>query len=189
MKQGKSYTAKKSKLKSYEKLGFSRKQVDQAAELTTLYLKTWTEQEFKNLTHNQKLPVIWPLGSHGFLVGRKRIEKLNDFTWRVLDHNNDTEFDFSRRISAVFYCLTDQINKINLSREILRADWLVGKLELDVKTYANTMRKNIKRKDYFRADLAELRLINCQFQLDSAIQELKKTLNTAKYLKVQERLL
>lgn len=189
MKQGKSYTAKKPKPKSYEKLGFSRQQVDLAAEFTTLYLKNWTEQEFKNLTLNQKIPVIWPLGNHGFLVGRKRIEKLNEFTWRVLDSNNDCEFDFSRKISAVFYCLTEQINKINLSREILRADWLVGKLELDVKTYTNTMRKNRKRKDYFRADLAELRLINCQFQLDAAIQELKKTLNTAKYLKVQERLL
>ena len=188
MKQGVSHITKKSK-QPYEKLGFSRGQIEQAADLTTRYLKEWTDRELQNLVINEKLPVCLPLGNRGFLIGRYRMYPVGKHTWRVLDNNQEFVHDFSRKLSAVFYCLTTQLNKLNLAREILTADTAVGKLELDQDYYMYSIKNYTKKQDFFRVDLAKLRYIQAQHQLRFANQELEKTINTAKYLKVQERLL
>jgi hypothetical protein len=72
---------------------------------------------------------------------------------------------------------------------LLKADSVVSKLEIDQYYYQNTIKISLKKQDYFRADLAKLRYLDCNLQLQSARRELEKTINTAKYLKVQERLL
>lgn len=188
MKQGASHIPRKSK-QPYEKLGFSRKQIEQAADLTTKYLKDWTDRELQNLVVNEKLPVCLPLGNRGFLIGRYKMLQINKECWRVIDNNDEHLNDFSRKLSAVFYCLTTQLNKLNLAREILVSDMKVSKLEVDQDYYVHTMRTSIKKQDYFRADLAQIRFLQTKHQLKFAIEELEKTINTAKYLKVQERLL
>ena len=188
MKQGVSHITKKSK-RPYEKLGFSRGQIEQAADLTTRYLKEWTDRELQNLVINEKLPVCLPLGNRGFLIGRYRMYPVGKHTWRVLDNNHEFVHDFSRKLSAVFYCLTTQLNKLNLAREILTADTAVGKLEVDQDYYMYSIKNYTKKQDFFRVDLAKLRYIQAEHDLRFANQELEKTINTAKYLKVQERLL
>jgi hypothetical protein len=110
-------------------------------------------------------------------------------TWRVLDNNQELVHDFSRKLSAVFYCLTTQLNKLNLARSILTADTAVGKLELDQDYYMYSIKNYAKKQDFFRVDLAKLRYIQAEHELRFANQELEKTINTAKYLKVQERLI
>jgi hypothetical protein len=52
MKQARSHTRKNPKF--YEKLGFTQQQVNQAAEITTQYLKAWTDRELRYLTIHQK---------------------------------------------------------------------------------------------------------------------------------------
>jgi hypothetical protein len=189
MKQGASRTKKKHKPKAYEKLGFTPAQIEQAAEATTQFLKAWTDRELQDLVLNQKLPVCLPIGNHGLLVGRYKMMPQGKDCWRVLDNNGEKVHDFSRKLSAVFYCLTTQINKLNLAREILTADTTVGRLELDQDYYTHTLKTSLKKQDYFKADLAKLRYIQAEHELKFAIRELEKTINTAKYLKVQERLL
>lgn len=189
MKQGAPYTKRKQKPKGYEKLGFSYGQVEQAAKATTEYLKAWTDRELQHLVQNEKIPVCLPLGDRGFLIGQYQMRTLGNHTWRVLDNNQEFVHDFSRKLSAVFYCLTIQLNKLNLAREILTADAAVGKLEVDQDFYMHSIKNYTKKQDFFRVDLAKLRYIQAQHQLRFANQELEKTINTAKYLKVQERLL
>ena len=189
MKQGVPHTKRKFKPKAYEKLGFSYGQVEQAAKVTTEYLKEWTDRELRHLVVDQKLPVCLPLGAHGFLIGRYQMRPEGKHTWRVLDNNQDFVHDFSRKLSAVFYCLTTQLNKLNLAREILIADNIVGKLEMDQDHYMHSIKSYTKKQDFFRVDLARMRFIQADLQLKFAVGELEKTINTAKYLKVQERLL
>ena len=189
MKQGALHTKRKHKPKAYEKLGFSYNQVEQAAKATTEYLKSWTDRELQHLVQEQKIPVCLPIGDRGFLIGRYKMMQINKECWRVIDNNGENLNDFSRKLSAVFYCLTSQLNKLNLAREILVADTTVSKLEIDQDYYRYTMRVSLKNHDYFRADLAQMRYIQAQHQLRFANQELEKTINIAKYLKVQERLL
>lgn len=188
MKQDASHIPKKSK-QPYERLGFNRKQIEQAADLTTRYLKEWTDRELQNLVINEKLPVCLPIGNRGFLIGRYKMLQINKDCWRVIDNNDEHLHDFGRKLSAVFYCLTTQLNKLNLAREILVADTKVSKLEVDQDYYTHSLRINLKKQDYFRADLAEMRYMQTKQQLSFAIEELEKTINIAKYLKVQERLL
>jgi hypothetical protein len=189
MKQAASHTKRKHKPKAYERLGFSYGQVEQAARATTEYLKAWTDRELQHLTQEKKIPVCLPIGDHGFLIGRYRMQSIGKHTWRVLDNNQEFVHDFSRKLSAVFYCLTSQLNKLNLAREILTADTAVGKLELDQDYYMYSIKNYAKKQDFFRVDLARLRYIQAQHQLRFANQELEKTINIAKYLKVQEKLL
>lgn len=189
MKRATHHTRKKSKPKAYEKLGFTRDQIEQAARATTEYLKEWTDRELQHLVLEQKIPVCLPIGDRGFLIGRYQMRPIGNHTWRVLDNNQEFVHDFSRKLSAVFYCLTTQLNKLNLAREILTADTSVGKLELDQDYYMYSIKNYTKKQDFFRVDLAKLRYIQAQHDLRFANQELEKTINTAKYLKVQERLL
>ena len=189
MKQAASHIKRKHKPKAYERLGFSYGQVEQAARATTEYLKAWTDRELQDLVLNQKIPVCLPIGDHGFLIGRYRMSPIGKHTWRVLDNNQEFVHDFSRKLSAVFYCLTTQLNKLNLAREILTADTAVGKLELDQDYYMYSIKNYTKKQDFFRVDLAKLRYIQAEHQLRFANQELEKTINIAKYLKVQEKLL
>jgi hypothetical protein len=191
MTQGTPHTKRKHKHKpkAYEKLGFSYNQVEQAARATTEYLKEWTDRELQHLVLEQKIPVCLPIGDRGFLIGRYQMQPVGKHTWRVLDNNQEFVHDFSRKLSAVFYCLTTQLNKLNLAREILTADTAVGKLEVDQDYYMYSIKNYAKKQDFFRVDLAKLRYIQAQHELVFANQELEKTINTAKYLKVQERLL
>jgi len=189
MKPGARHTKRKHKPKAYEKLGFTQDQIEQAARATTEYLKEWTDRELQDLVLNQKIPVCLPIGDHGFLIGRYRMYPVGKHTWRVLDNNQELVHDFSRKLSAVFYCLTTQLNKLNLARSILTADTAVGKLELDQDYYMYSIKNYAKKQDFFRVDLAKLRYIQAEHELRFANQELEKTINTAKYLKVQERLI
>lgn len=189
MKPGARHIKRKHKPKAYEKLGFTRDQIEQAADATTQFLKAWTDRELQDLVLNQKIPVCLPIGDRGFLIGRYRMYPVGKHTWRVLDNNHEFVHDFSRKLSAVFYCLTTQLNKLNLAREILTADTAVGKLELDQDYYMYSIKNYTKKQDFFRVDLAKLRYIQAEHELRFANQELEKTINTAKYLKVQERLL
>ena len=189
MKPGARHTKRKHKPKAYEKLGFTQDQIEQAARATTEYLKEWTDRELQDLVLNQKIPVCLPIGDRGFLIGRYRMYPVGKHTWRVLDNNQEFVHDFSRKLSAVFYCLTTQLNKLNLARSILTADTAVGKLELDQDYYMYSIKNYAKKQDFFRVDLAKLRYIQAQHELVFANQELEKTINTAKYLKVQERLI
>jgi hypothetical protein len=189
MKQAKSHTRKKFKHKPYEKLGFTKQQVNQAAEITTQYLKAWTDRELRYLAINKNIPVCLPIGDHGFLIGRYKLEKLHDNCWRVSDINNCVINDFTSKISAASYAFAEHLNHLNLARSLLKADSVVSKLEIDQYYYQNTIKISLKKQDYFRADLAKLRYLDCNLQLQSARRELEKTINTAKYLKVQERLL
>jgi hypothetical protein len=189
MNQGAPRTKRKHKPKAYEKLGFSYGQIEQAARATTEYLKAWTDRELQHLVLEENIPVCLPLGDRGFLISGYQVEQVGKYTWRVLDRNQEFVHDFSRKLSAVFYCLTTQLNKLNLARNILTADSTVSKLELDQQFYMHSIKNYTKKQDFFRVDLAKMRYINAQHQLKFANQELEKTINTAKYLKVQERLL
>jgi hypothetical protein len=72
---------------------------------------------------------------------------------------------------------------------LLKADTAVSKLEMDQEYYQHTIRLNLKKQNYFKADLANFRYLDCKIKLQVAKTELQKTINTAKYLKVQEQLL
>lgn len=183
MKQAESRTKKK-RNQVYKKLGLTHGQVEQAADLTTQYLKLWTEKELKRLTIDQKLPVCLPNGNHGFLIGKYHMRSIRSNCWRVLDHNEEFVHDFARKLSAVFYCFATQANKIGLADKILNADIRVGKLESEQDFYTYTRQQSLKKKDYFRLDLANSRSVNAGMQLSEAIEELEKTINTAKYLQV-----
>ncbi len=187
MKQAKSHTRKKPKF--YEKLGFTQQQVNHAAAVTTQFLKEWTDRELRYLALNKKLPVCLPIGDHGFLIGKFRLEKIQDNCWRVKNNNDVAVSDFTSKISAVCYAFAEHLNHTTLARNLLKVDNLVSKLEMDQQYYQHTIRTNLKKQDYFRADLAKLRYLDCNFQLQTARRELEKTINTAKYLKVQEKLL
>jgi hypothetical protein len=170
-------------------MGFSHAQVETAAEVTTQYLKSWTDKQLQNLVFNENVPVCLPIGNHGFLIGRFKMYKINKDCWRLLDYNGEQVNDFGRKLSAVFYALVTQVNQLPLASKLLTWDTLVAKLEVDQDFYLHTIKSSLQKQDYFRADMAQTRHLNTKMQLAIAVEELEKTINTAKYLKVQEKLL
>jgi hypothetical protein len=185
------YHTKKSKSKSkiYTKLGFTETQIDIAAEATTRYLKEWTNKELQHLVINKNIPVCVPIGTHGFLVGRFKVSQINNNCWQVTDLNGDNKKLFCRKLSAIYFALAEHLKSYNLSYRLYKADSVVNKLETDQDFYRNTMKVNSEKQNYFKADLAKIRYLNAKIMLKFAVDELEKTINIAKYLKVQERLL
>lgn len=182
MKRAKSFTKRKPKF--YDKLGFTEAQVETVARMTTEYLKYWTDQELKRLAIEENVPVCLSVGNNGYIVGKFHVEKLHGDCWRVYDQNKELVHDFGHKLSAIFYCLSDHKNKHSLANQILQRDNEVCKLQSDVDNYMYTIRISRKKNDYFKVDLANNRYIQATIQLKQASEELEKTLNTAKYLKV-----
>ena len=174
------------KKQPYEKLGLTQTEVETAAKITTEYLKDWTVKESRSIALKENSPICIPSGNKGFLVGRYHMQEITAECFRVVDHNQEFVYDFGHRLSAIFYCYCSHINRINLARCIIESDQRVVKLKQDKDFYANTIKVSAKKQDFFRLDVANMRHAQAQEQLKFAIEELQKTINTAKYLKVQE---
>lgn len=169
---------------AYKKLGLTQEQVEQAAQITTKYLKNWTTKEIKRLALQENVPVFLPIGNHGYFIGKFKLNVLEANCYEVLDHNDELINRFCRKLSAMFYCVARQANKSAIADKILEIDSIVGKLESDKKFYEASRLKNRKKKDYFKVDLLAARSLDTELRLQEATQELEKTINIAKYLQV-----
>jgi hypothetical protein len=73
-----------------------------------------------------------------------------------------------------------------LSGSLLLTDGTVGRLRNDVVHYEKSIRKAKVNKDYDSVDIWVARLTEANLQLRIANAELRKSLNTAKYIKYWE---
>jgi hypothetical protein len=155
---------------------------DLSIDLATTYIKRWTQQQ---LNKYAKQPVVIPINNHGFLVGHYKIQKSKEsLLWSVQHHNGDVVKNFNNKQSAIYYCLCDIKRYYNLARDISNNDTLVYRAQSNMLCTIKTIDRARKKKDYFKVDVLNNKLIEHQLQFDTAKSLLEKSLRLAKYYKI-----
>lgn len=167
MKKAKSTTKRKSELELAQNI---------FADYGTKYIKNWTEQELKQF---RTQPVVIPVGDHGFFVGQFRINGVHSTCWTVEKFNGEHVHDFTSKSSAIIYCITEVRQKYEAAQTLLDLDTKLGRLDLDITQYEYTLSKT---QDLVKSTVVLNRCIDAKIQRRQILNNLKKTLNSAKYL-------
>lgn len=151
---------------------------------TAAYLNQWTEHQVSSLSVKDKMPYIFPLGDLGFIIGHYRVLNHKGY-WQV--RSADTlVHTFTEKLSAIFYVLCELTKRYKLSGNLKSNDEIVSKLRNDIAHYEASVKRAKVNKDYVSADIWKARLHDATIRLQVANEELRKSLNTAKYIKYWE---
>lgn len=151
-------------------------------------LCAWAKNQLSIVKNEQRLPVCFPLGKNSLMVGNYRVEKISDRVWQVKDHNHSFVHNFVSRSSAVIYCVCAQTNQLALSLRLLKDDNQLGLLETSFMLLKHRFKQAQGKKDTFQLQLYAAKLTQNVAQLKEAQLSLKKTLRSAKYLKLWENM-
>lgn len=144
-------------------------------------IRRFTQTEFEKLA-NSELPFCYQMGSD-ILIGRSKVIKINDKCWRV--YYDDVEvFDFFNRKDAIFYCIAVHKKQINLANEIRDNDSLLNKLEFEASLFRHRYKAANNKQDEWGAEYYSTRYTETMRRIEQTKQELKKSLNLAKYIKL-----
>ena len=146
-------------------------------------IQRFTQQELAKLTNTpSELPFCYQLGTD-VLVGRYRVQKINDHCWRVMEGNNQL-FDFFNRKDAIYYCIALHKEKLQLAKDIQQCDSLLNRLEFDAALYRLRYKKAQAKDDSWAEEYYSARYTETMDRIEQTKKELTKSLNLAKYIKV-----
>jgi hypothetical protein len=180
-----SFTPKKSRKKRSRKNHTisSEAQLDIATDLTAAYIKHWTIDRTREILKTDHKPIIVPT-KQGFIVGGMSVKHNKNTTWTVSNRWREPVATFSWKSSAITYCVLEHLKKYTLSREILLLDARMTKFEVDLEHYQKSLRNSIAKKDTAKTDFVWARYLYAKAQHEVAKNNLEKSLNSNKYLKV-----
>jgi hypothetical protein len=146
-------------------------------------IQRFTQQELARLTNiPSELPFCYQLGTD-VLVGRYKVQKVDDRCWRVMS-NHQQLFDFFNRKDAIYYCIALHKQQTQLARDIQQCDSLLNKLEFDAALYRLRYKKAQAKSDDWAEEYYSARYTETMDRIEQAKKELKKSLNLAKYIKL-----
>ena len=156
---------------------------ESANEFEVEKIRRFTQTELSRLAETQEeLPFCYQVGND-VLVGKYRVNKIDDKCWRVMDKNRQI-FDFFTRKDAIFYCIALHKQKLQLAQDIKDSDSLLNKLEFDAALYRQRYKQAIAKGDAWSEEYYSTRYLEVMQRIDSVKKEIKKNLNLAKYIKV-----
>lgn len=157
--------------------------VDIATDLTAAYVRHWTTDRTREMLKTDPTPIIVPT-KQGFMVGSMSAKLNKNTTWSVANRWQEPVGTFSWKSSAITYCVLEHLKKYTLSRNILLLDDKMTKFEIDMVHYQKSLRRSIANKDTVKTDFVWARYLHAKAQHEVAKNNLEKSLNSNKYLKV-----
>ena len=146
-------------------------------------IKRFTQKELEKIsTASSELPLCYQIGTD-VLVGRYRVVKIDEQSWRVVDGNSQL-FDFFNRKDAIFYCIALHKQQYKLAHNIKEADGQLNRLEFDAALYRIRYKKAQHDEDQWGTEFYSTRYQETMNRIDQAKKEIKKNLNLAKYIKL-----
>ena len=153
------------------------------AEFDVEKIRRFTQQELAKLTDTpSELPFCYQLGTD-VLVGKYKVQKIDDKSWRVLDQNQQL-FDFFNRKDAIYYCIALHKEKTQLANDIKDCDSLLNRLEFDASLYRLRYKKAQAKGDSWGEEFYSTRYIETMARIEQTKKEIKKNLDLAKYIKL-----
>lgn len=146
-------------------------------------IKRFTQHELDNLSQQStELPLCYQMGTD-VLVGKYKVLKINEQTWRVVESTVQL-FDFFNRKDAIFYCIALHKQQHKLAQDIKESDSLLNRLEFDAALYRIRYKKAINNQDSWGQDFYSTRYQETMDRIAYAKKEIKKNLDLAKYIKL-----
>lgn len=156
---------------------------NESVEFDVEKIRRFTQQELQRLAdQKQELPFCFQIGTD-VLVGHHRVVKVDERCWRVYERGVQG-FDFFTRKDAIFYCIALHKNQPQLAKEIYTKDNLLNRLEFDAALYRQRFKKAEAKNDDWGSELYSNKYIETMRRIEQTKQELKKSINSAKYIKV-----
>ena len=146
-------------------------------------IQRFTHNELEKLANSPSdLPFCYQLGTD-ILVGKYRVIKIDDHTWRVTEHNQQL-FDFFNRKDAIYYCIALHKQQIHLANTIRDNDSLLNRLEFDAALYRIRYKKSQQIDDQWGEEYYSTRYQETMQRIEATKKEIKKNLNLAKSFSV-----
>lgn len=178
IKMAKSRTTKK----QIKHMAYRMAEAEVVENLLNYYLTWWTKQEIQNLVQQGNLIII-PLENNGLQVAHFTI-LANNKSWTVKNSRSTTQFTFTEKLCALFYCLYEHKKMYKSSSELFLQDRLLSKLENDELFYRHKYTIALKKQDSFKQDLWAARLSSTTPCVNLAREQLQKMIKRAKYIKI-----
>ena len=144
-------------------------------------IRRFTAQELARLNSGE-LPFCYQIGND-ILVGKNKVVKVDETCWSVWQDATHI-FDFFTRKDAIFYCIAVHKKQYNLAESIKNNDSLLGKLEFEATLYRRRYKQANKNCDEWGSDYYSNKYTEIMHRIALTKQELKKSLNLAKYIKL-----
>jgi hypothetical protein len=154
-------------------------EVVEATEAASVYIGVWTKLETQRLLKSE--PIIVQT-NWGFRVGKYSVKNVGN-SWHAFNEWGEFVNPFSNKKSAIYWSLLQAMGRLTHSKKLLEQDRWFDKCEQDRLHYTHKRRRAIQQKDFFKVDVCDARLSKNQSLLETAKDDLEKTLNSAKYLK------
>ena len=162
---------------------FSRQDANMIISATAQYISQWTQHEFNKLSKNKRIPLIWPLSKGSYRIGNNFIVAHHGY-WQLQNYHREPIYEFDSKQSAIFYCLCEQTGHNYIADQIYNTDIAVKKHRNDVIYHEASLARAEKAKDLAGISIWTARLQEARLHLDLAQKSLKKSIESAKYLKV-----
>ena len=153
-------------------------------------VNTWAHSELRSLSQDEKFPICIELNDHSYLIGNCIIVRIDAHCWRLI-HNDKILHTFYNQQAAMFYAVFRKIHYYKLADQLLVEDQRLSKYAEQYTIYSTRLIKDKKSKktDAFRSQLYTSKYFDAKIKMESARQDLSKTLEKAKYLKVWDTIL
>ena len=144
-------------------------------------IRRFTGQELSRLNEGE-LPFCYQMGND-ILVGTSKVVKVDENCWSVYEERTHI-FDFFTRKDAIFYCIAVHKKQYKLAQDIRDNDSLLGKLEFEATLYRRRYKQANEKSDYWGSDYYSNKYTEVMHRIAHTKQELKKSLDLAKYIKL-----
>ena len=144
-------------------------------------IRRFTEQELSRLNQGE-LPFCYQTGND-VLVGASKVVKITEDCWSVYEGKTHI-FDFFTRKDAIFYCIAVHKKQYKVAQDIKTNDNLLGKLEFEAMLYRRRYKQANEKNDSWGSDYYSSKYTEVMHRIAHTKQELKKSLDLAKYIKL-----
>lgn len=162
---------------------FTKKEVDKNILGFVNLVKNFTYTELYEILRKSDGSLVYTADGKNYFVGRYIISQ-NSTGWQVTTHLGDVENEFQSKTAAIFYSMSLMKTKLKLADQLVKQDYavLVNKNQMDL--YKQKLNSVLKTGDQFKSELYAAKHTFSQHKYIIAKEELEKTLNLAKYLKL-----
>lgn len=170
------------------KSSIKRKFAEHLVNKTIEKIDRWALRELSVMSKNSAYPIIFQTGKRHYIIGAHNLEQISDTCYRVM-YDGRLIHDFYNQKAATLYCVCFKLGLSPLATELLRLDQTLSKAEADYVVYTTRLKSINKDTDDFKRQLWITRYSEAKDAVKIARGDLKKTLESAKYNKVWDRII
>lgn len=149
-------------------------------------INVWAATQFDEIRYKSNYPVCVQTSPTQWIVGYYELNKLGEHRFQLVLNDEQVHTFYSKQ-SAIFYAVFNSQGYYKTGDKILNHDSQVLKFSDDVDLFKFRLYK--RNLDSFKYDLYINRLSDAENKLKYAREELTKTIQSAKYMKVWDNIL